>query len=162
RPGHRLHSIVDRKDGGPGHVRGVRRHPPGHRATALRRLFSKGTGPPGQKADAGGVELGAARRGAPVNLPETAGSSAPKTPEPPVMSRAGSSTARSLGPSSRVAVIGGGLGGLSAAGHLARRGWDVTLFEQSNVLGGKATRWIQDGLTLDLGPTLLTFPQVVE
>lgn len=62
---------------------------------------------------------------------------------------------------SHVAVIGGGLGGMTAAGELARAGHAVTLFERSQVLGGKAEAISRDGLTLDTGPTLLTLPQVV-
>jgi len=61
----------------------------------------------------------------------------------------------------RVAVIGGGLGGLIAAGELARAGVAVTLYEATNALGGKAGRLRQDGVTLDTGPTLLTMPKVV-
>ena len=38
----------------------------------------------------------------------------------------------------RIGVIGGGLGGLSAACVLAARGYAVTLFEKSDWLGGKA------------------------
>jgi phytoene desaturase len=61
----------------------------------------------------------------------------------------------------RVAVIGGGLGGLTAAGVLARAGIEVVLFEASDRLGGKATTLAAEGLRLDLGPTLLTMPAVV-
>ena len=61
----------------------------------------------------------------------------------------------------RVAVIGGGLGGLTAAGLLARAGIRVTLFEASDRLGGKAATCAADGLRLDLGPTLLAMPAVV-
>lgn len=61
----------------------------------------------------------------------------------------------------RVAVIGGGLGGLTAAGELARRGYAVTLFERSDRLGGKAQAVSHDGVVLDTGPTLLTLPHVV-
>lgn len=38
--------------------------------------------------------------------------------------------------STDVAIIGGGLAGLSAATYLARAGMEVTLFEKSNRLGG--------------------------
>src|SRR2546430_7568056 len=40
--------------------------------------------------------------------------------------------------SPRVAIIGGGLAGLTAATALAPRGFDVTLFESRNRLGGRA------------------------
>ncbi|WP_255425025.1 NAD(P)-binding protein, partial [Corallococcus sp. AB049A] len=37
----------------------------------------------------------------------------------------------------KVAVVGGGLGGLSAAALLARGGCEVTLYERSKQLGGR-------------------------
>ena len=43
-----------------------------------------------------------------------------------------------LGPQPRIAVVGGGLGGLAAACTLAARGHRVTLFERNDWLGGKA------------------------
>lgn len=61
----------------------------------------------------------------------------------------------------RVAIIGGGIGGLSAAGELARAGHAVTLFEGSDTLGGKAQVVTHHGVTLDTGPTLLTMPDTV-
>ena len=39
---------------------------------------------------------------------------------------------------SNVAVIGGGLAGLTAANFLARAGFSVTLFEKSSAIGGRA------------------------
>lgn len=62
----------------------------------------------------------------------------------------------------RVAVIGGGFGGMGAALELAHAGSAVTLFEQSGALGGKAQVVRDGGLVFDTGPTLLTFPQAVE
>lgn len=62
----------------------------------------------------------------------------------------------------RVAVIGGGLGGLAAACTLAARGHKVTVFEKSEWIGGKAAVLEQEGFRFDMGPTILTVPRVLE
>ena len=59
-----------------------------------------------------------------------------------------------------VIVIGGGLGGLSAAISLAQKGYKVSLFEKNNHLGGKLNRLEQDGFGFDLGPSILTMPHI--
>jgi isorenieratene synthase len=41
----------------------------------------------------------------------------------------------------RVAVVGGGIAGISAASLLAERGFEVHLFEKENFLGGKVGSW---------------------
>ncbi len=61
-----------------------------------------------------------------------------------------------------VIVIGGGLGGLSAAISLAQKGYKVRLFEKNHHLGGKLNRLTKDGFTFDLGPSILTMPQIFE
>ncbi|NKE04014.1 phytoene desaturase family protein [Mesobacillus selenatarsenatis] len=61
-----------------------------------------------------------------------------------------------------VLVIGGGLGGLSAAISLAQAGYDVSLYEKNEHIGGKLNRLEQDGFGFDLGPSILTMPQVFE
>lgn len=58
-------------------------------------------------------------------------------------------------------VIGGGLGGLSAAIRLRARGWDVFLYEASQELGGKAGSIESEGFRFDTGPSLLTMPEVL-
>ncbi len=63
--------------------------------------------------------------------------------------------------SSRIGVIGGGLGGLAAACTLAARGHDVVLFEKNEWLGGKAAVLEEDGFRFDMGPTILTVPRVL-
>ncbi|HZJ53049.1 MAG TPA: phytoene desaturase family protein [Myxococcaceae bacterium] len=61
----------------------------------------------------------------------------------------------------QVAVVGGGIGGLVAAGLLARAGNRVVLYEQEPCLGGKAQQFRERGTVLDTGPTLLTLPGLV-
>lgn len=62
--------------------------------------------------------------------------------------------------SKRVAVIGGGLGGLATAVRLASRGHRVTLCEAGATFGGKMNRWQSRGFTFDTGPSLITMPDV--
>lgn len=65
-------------------------------------------------------------------------------------------------PKKSVIVIGGGLGGLSAAISLAQKGYAVSLYEQNSHLGGKLNRLEQDGFGFDLGPSILTMPHIFE
>ena len=43
-----------------------------------------------------------------------------------------------FGPGKRVAILGGGVGGMSAAHELAERDFDVTVYERQTIPGGKA------------------------
>jgi diapolycopene oxygenase len=61
----------------------------------------------------------------------------------------------------RVGVVGGGLGGLAAACTLAARGYSIVLFERSPWLGGKAAVLSEAGFRFDMGPTILTVPDVL-
>lgn len=61
-----------------------------------------------------------------------------------------------------VIVIGGGLGGLSAAISLTQQGYQVRLFEKNQHLGGKLNILKQDGFSFDLGPSILTMPHIFE
>jgi diapolycopene oxygenase len=61
----------------------------------------------------------------------------------------------------RIAVIGSGLGGLSAACTLAGRGYQVSVFEKNPWLGGKAAVLEEQGFRFDMGPTILIQPSVL-
>src|SRR5678815_599149 len=56
----------------------------------------------------------------------------------------------------KIGIIGGGLGGLSAACVLAARGHSVILFERNHWLGGKAAQLRGNGFRFDMGPTIVT------
>ncbi len=58
-------------------------------------------------------------------------------------------------------VIGAGLAGLAAATELASHGLAVTLIEKNEHLGGKMNVLEKDGFTFDMGPTIITMPQVL-
>jgi len=64
--------------------------------------------------------------------------------------------------SESIVIIGGGLGGLSAAIHLRLAGHEVTLFEANDRVGGRANVIKRDGFTFDTGPSLLNYPWVFE
>ncbi len=63
---------------------------------------------------------------------------------------------------SRVVVIGAGLGGLGTALRLQGMGHDVTVVEQRDKPGGRASQIKDGGYTWDTGPSLVTMPWVLE
>ena len=54
---------------------------------------------------------------------------------------------------SRVVVVGAGIGGLTAGALLARRGYDVLVLDQALVPGGCASTFKRRGFTFDVGAT---------
>ena len=59
-------------------------------------------------------------------------------------------------------VIGAGLGGLAAAMRLGAKGYHVTLLDRLDCLGGRGSAITQDGHRFDLGPTIVTVPELFE
>ncbi|TLS36077.1 phytoene desaturase family protein [Pseudalkalibacillus caeni] len=62
----------------------------------------------------------------------------------------------------KVAIIGGGLGGLSTAISMASEGHSVTVFEKNERAGGKLNIRTGKGYSFDTGPSILTMPWVLE
>lgn len=63
---------------------------------------------------------------------------------------------------SRALVIGAGLGGISAALRLRARGFEVSLVDRLDQVGGRARVFKQEGFTFDAGPTVLTAPFLID
>ncbi|MDU0486075.1 phytoene desaturase family protein [Staphylococcus haemolyticus] len=62
----------------------------------------------------------------------------------------------------KIIIIGGGLGGISAAIRLAQSGFDVSLYDKNNHIGGKVNRLETEEFGFDLGPSILTMPYIFE
>lgn len=62
----------------------------------------------------------------------------------------------------QVIVIGAGVSGLSAAAHLARSGFKVTVLEKNSTPGGRARKFSAEGFTFDMGPSWYWMPDVFE
>jgi phytoene desaturase len=61
-----------------------------------------------------------------------------------------------------IAVVGSGFSGLSAACHLAKAGYAVTVFEKNSTPGGRARKFEAQGFTFDMGPSWYWMPDVFE
>lgn len=61
---------------------------------------------------------------------------------------------------SQAIVIGAGLGGLSAAMRLGAKGYRVTVLDRLDRAGGRGSSITEGGHRFDLGPTIVTVPQV--
>jgi phytoene desaturase len=53
-------------------------------------------------------------------------------------------------------VIGSGLGGLSTALRLMKRGFDVTIIEKYHQPGGRLNQLVKEGFTFDVGPSFFS------
>ena len=64
--------------------------------------------------------------------------------------------------SERAIIIGGGIAGLASAALLAKKGFDVTLVEKNERVGGVANRFEAEGFSFDMGPSWYLMPDVFQ
>ena len=62
----------------------------------------------------------------------------------------------------KVAIIGSGFGGLALAVRLQGKGYNVTIFEKQEKVGGHAYQLKKKGYTFDMGPSLITAPEIID
>ena len=62
----------------------------------------------------------------------------------------------------KIIVIGSGFGGLAISIRLQAKGFDVTLMEKNVMVGGHAYQLKKAGYTFDMGPSLITAPDIVQ
>ena len=63
----------------------------------------------------------------------------------------------------RIAVIGAGISGLSAAAYSAKAGAEVHVFEKNSTPGGRARQLkTENGYTFDMGPSWYWMPDIIE
>ena len=61
-----------------------------------------------------------------------------------------------------VTIIGSGFAGLSAAAILAKKGYNVSVIEKHNQIGGRARKFSKQGFSFDMGPSWYWMPDVFE
>ena len=64
------------------------------------------------------------------------------------------------GANGKALIIGAGFGGLAAAMRLLSKGYKVQVFEKNLELGGRGSSIIKSGHRFDLGPTIITLPNM--
>ncbi len=59
-------------------------------------------------------------------------------------------------------IIGSGFSALASSCYLAKQGFNVTVLEKNDTLGGRARQFKKDGFTFDIGPSWYWMPDVFE
>ena len=59
-------------------------------------------------------------------------------------------------------IIGSGFSSLAASCYLAKAGYNVTIFEKNDTIGGRARQLVKDGFTFDIGPSWYWMPDIFE
>ncbi|SHG39849.1 phytoene desaturase family protein [Winogradskyella jejuensis] len=61
-----------------------------------------------------------------------------------------------------IAIIGSGFSSLSAACYLTKEGYNVSVFEKNDTVGGRARQLKKQGFTFDIGPSWYWMPDIFE
>ena len=64
--------------------------------------------------------------------------------------------------SKKVIIVGSGIAGIATSIRLAKKGYEVTVFEANAYPGGKLSAFNLGAYRFDAGPSLFTMPQFVE
>lgn len=64
--------------------------------------------------------------------------------------------------SKKIAIIGSGFSSLSAAAYLAKKKFEVHVYEKNKTFGGRARQLKKQGFTFDMGPSWYWMPDVFE
>ncbi len=67
-----------------------------------------------------------------------------------------------ISPKVRIGIIGSGIAGLVAAIDLASNGYEVSVFEKNNSIGGRAREFQELGFKFDMGPSWYWMPDIFE
>lgn len=62
----------------------------------------------------------------------------------------------------KVSIIGSGFSSLSAACYLAKAGFEVSVFEKNEHVGGRASTFTKQGFTFDMGPSWYWMPDIFD
>ncbi len=64
--------------------------------------------------------------------------------------------------SKKVVIIGSGFSSLSASCYLSRAGFEVSVYEKNDTVGGRARQLVKEGFTFDIGPSWYWMPDIFE
>jgi len=62
----------------------------------------------------------------------------------------------------KIIIIGSGFSSLSASCYLAKAGLDVVVLEKNKTVGGRASQFVKEGFTFDMGPSWYWMPDIFD
>jgi len=62
----------------------------------------------------------------------------------------------------KIIIIGSGFSSLSASCYLSKQGYDVSIYEKNDTVGGRCRQLLKSGFTFDIGPSWYWMPDVFD